>query len=201
MARLTNKESIDGIQQLIRQPIGGSLTSPTRILHGPLFPRRTPLDRANAASRISAYVYGNILILAALIPVTTTEEHVGILIVLGAAVSTFIAHTFAEAVGHSVRDNRTPDLRDRLTTLRDAVPILTSALLPCAVLASAAFGWLTPRTAQIAAEAVMLVRIGGIVLVIERLEGTRPGRSTLIGALLLTAAATSVVLVKIALTH
>ena len=53
----------------------------------------------NARRRISAYIYGNILVLAALIPVTKSQETVGIAIVVGAALSTFLAHVFAESVG------------------------------------------------------------------------------------------------------
>ncbi|MCC3312562.1 hypothetical protein [Nocardia africana] len=171
------------------------------LLHGPLFSRRNPLDRSNAASRISAYVYGNILILAALIPVTTTEEHVGILVVIGTALSTFVAHAFAEGVGQAVRENRALTPRQRWEDLRDSVPILSSAVLPSIILACAAVDWLAPRTAQIVAEVAMLVRIGGIVFVIERLKGARPGRSTIFTALLLTAVATTVVVVKVVLTH
>ncbi|MEU2032471.1 hypothetical protein [Nocardia amamiensis] len=171
------------------------------LLHGPLFSRSIPLDRRNAASRISAYVYGNVLILAALIPVTTSAEQVGILIVLGTAASTFIAHAFAEGVGQSVRQNRPISSRERWTDLRDSVPILSSAVLPCAILAIAGLGWIEPRTAQLLAEVVVLIRIGGIVFVIERLNGARPRRSTIFEALLLAGAATTVVVVKVILTH
>ncbi|PPJ26959.1 hypothetical protein C5E45_22290 [Nocardia nova] len=171
------------------------------LLHGPLFSRRDPLDRNNAASRISAYVYGNILVLAALIPVTTTAEHVGILVVVGTALSTFVAHTFAEGVGQGVRENRPLTPQQRWEELRDSMPILSSAVLPSIILACAAVDWLAPHTAQIVAEVAMLVRIGGIVFVIERLKGARPGRSTVLSALLLTAVATTVVVVKVVLTH
>ncbi|WP_336082223.1 hypothetical protein [Nocardia sp. SSK8] len=171
-----------------------------RFLHGPLF-SRVPLDRRNAASRISAYIYGNILILAALIPVSPSAENVGILVVLGTAASTFVAHTFAENVGRSVRTDQSPTGLERWTDLRDSLPILSSAVLPCVILAAAAFGWLEPRTAQVLAEAVMLIRIGGIVFVIRRLQGVRPDRSTLAAAVLLTCVATTIVAIKVALTH
>ncbi|MFD5176641.1 hypothetical protein ACFWM1_12595 [Nocardia sp. NPDC058379] len=170
------------------------------LLHRPLF-SRVPLDQGNAASRISAYIYGNVLILAALIPVSPSAENVGILVVLGTAVSTFIAHSFAESVGRSVREGAPQTAADRLADLRDSLPILSSAVVPCVVLAAAAFGWLQPRTAQVLAEVVMLVRIAGIVFVIRRLQGRRPDRSTLIGAVALGCAATTVVAVKVVLTH
>lgn len=170
-------------------------------LHGPLFSRRIPLDQENAARRISAYVYGNILILTAMIPLTTSDTVVGILVVLGTSVSTFIAHVFAEGVGHAVRANSELTRAQRMDELRDAVPILSSALLPIVILAGALIGWLQPHIAHIAAEAAMLVRIGGIVFVIERLKGARPSRWTLLAAVLLTAVATAVVVLKVLLTH
>ncbi|MGF0315486.1 hypothetical protein [Nocardia fluminea] len=173
----------------------------SKLLHGPLFFRRVPLDRRNAARRISAYIYGNILILSALIPVAPSHEDVGIAVVLGAAVSTFVAHVFAESVGQSVRQSGAPAAPEPWLDLRDSLPILSSAVLPCAILVAAAIGWLEPRTAQVLAEVAMLVRIGGITFVIRRLEGERPDRSTLLGAFLLSCVATAVVAVKVILTH
>ncbi|MEV0361828.1 hypothetical protein [Nocardia fusca] len=176
-------------------------SDPAGLLHGPLFSARNPLDRDNAASRISAYIYGNILVLTALVPIVTAEKHLGILVVLGTALSTFIAHSFAETVARTVREQHTPTLGDRVRALRNSAPILTSAVLPCAILAAGWLDWLAPRTAQILAELVVLVRIGGIVFVIGRLRGRRPTRATVVTALLLTLAAALVVIVKIALTH
>ncbi|MFC3960787.1 hypothetical protein [Nocardia jiangsuensis] len=171
------------------------------LLHRPLFAGGLPLDRHRAAARISAYVYGNVLILAALIPIPVSPGHVGILIVVGAALSTFVAHAFAESIGQSIRENRTLTSVDRRGELRDSLPILTAALLPCAILACAWLGWLEPRTAQVLAEVTVLVRIGGTAFVVRRLQGRKPHRSTLIQALLVTAAATAVVVVKVFLTH
>ncbi|WP_328391967.1 hypothetical protein [Nocardia sp. NBC_00416] len=174
---------------------------PYALLHGPLFSRRTPLDRGNAASRISAYIYGNILVLTALVPVDATEKHVGIWVVLGTALSTFVAHSFAESVGHRVRERSTPTMADRMRELRNSVPVLSSAVLPCVILATGWVGWLEPRTAQVAAEAAVLVRIGGIVFVIARLKNERPTRGSVVGAVLLTVVGAIIVIVKVALTH
>ncbi|WP_216914182.1 hypothetical protein [Nocardia noduli] len=170
-------------------------------LHRPLFSRDKPLDRKNAAGRISAYIYGNVLVLAALVPVVTTDVHAGILIVLGTALSTFVAHLFAEAVGRSVGEGSIGSRTEQLRGLRNSVPILTSALLPCAILATGLLGWLDHGTAQLVAEIVILLRIGGIVFVIGRLKGERPTRGSVLAALALTAVATTVVVVKVILTH
>ncbi|MEV0355507.1 hypothetical protein AB0H71_05515 [Nocardia sp. NPDC050697] len=171
------------------------------LLHRPLFASGLPLERDRAAARVSAYVYGNVLILAALIPIPVSPGHVGILIVVGVALSTFVAHAFAESIGQGIRENRTLTAADRRAELRDSLPILTAAVLPCAVLACAWLGWLEPRTAQLLAEGTVLARIGGTAFVVRRVEGRRPQRSTLIQALLVTAVATAVVVVKVILTH
>ncbi|MBF6357666.1 hypothetical protein IU449_24480 [Nocardia higoensis] len=176
-------------------------TDAQAILHGPLFSRRVPLHRDNAASRISAYVYGNVLVLAALVPITTSDKHVGILVVLGTSLSTFVAHVFAESVGHSVRRRQKLSRAEKIGELRDSVPILSSAVLPCVILAIGWFGLLEPRTAQILAEIAVLIRIGGIVFVVGRLNGERPSRDWVVAAAALTGVAVTVVIVKILLTH
>lgn len=171
------------------------------MLHGPLFSRSLPLDRSNAASRISAYIYGNILVLAALVPVPAEEKHVGIAIVLGTTLSTFVAHIFAEAVGHSVRQGAQLTAADRWREVRNSVPILSSAVMPCVILMVGWMGWLEPRTAQLLAEVAVLVRIGGIVFVIGRLNRKPPSKGWLMSAAAITLVAVTVVLTKVLLTH
>lgn len=164
-------------------------------------PRREPLPEESISGRISAYIYGNIIVLAALVPLVTAPKHVGIAIVLGASLSTFLAHVFAEAVALSVRTGKQLTRADRLHELRDSVPILTSAVLPCAILATGWLGWLEPSTAQTLAEVTVLTRIASTVFVIQRLLGRRPTTSTVVTALAVALVATIVVVVKIVLTH
>ncbi|RVW05204.1 hypothetical protein [Rhodococcus xishaensis] len=172
------------------------------LLNRPLLSRSVPLDRDNAASRISAYVYGNILILAALIPETASDSDTRIIaVVAGTALSTFVAHAFAEGVGKSVRAGRQLTTVERLAELRDSVPVLSSAVVPVVVLATALLGWLEPSTAQLIAEVTILVRIASMVFVIARLRGERPSGYTLIGAAALAISATAIVVLKLVLTH
>ncbi len=163
--------------------------------------QRHPLSPSSAASRISAYVYGNILVLAALVPITTSPEYVGIAIVLGTALSTFIAHVFAETVAQAVRSGEQLTRSERIEELRDSVPILSSAVLPCLILLTAWIGWLEPRTAHILAEVAVLVRIGSTIFVVRRLQGRRPTTRTVVTAIGLALVATVVVIVKVILTH
>lgn len=155
----------------------------------------------SAAARISAYIYGNILVLAALVPVTTSPQYVGIAIVVGTALSTFIAHAFAESVAQSVRSGERLTHRERLEELRDSVPILSSAVLPSLILVTAWVGWLEPRTAQVLAEVAVLIRIGSTVFVVRRLQNRTPTTVTIAAAVGLALLATVIVVVKIVLTH
>ncbi|MDG3008689.1 hypothetical protein G4X40_00830 [Rhodococcus sp. D2-41] len=151
-----------------------------------------------AAGRISAYVYGNILILAALVPLTLSKsDTAGILIVVGTSFSTFLAHLFAESVGDQVRGS--PEPLSRL--LRDSLPILTSAVIPVLVLVTVWQGWLTPRLGHLLAELYLVVRLAGIPVVITRLRGTRPTGATLFGGLGLVVVALVIVVLKVAFAH
>ena len=116
--------------------------------------------------------------------------------------STFIAHVFAEGVARRVSDGKVEPTRSEvLGHLRDSVPILTSALLPCAILLLGLIGWLEPRTAQLIAEIVILLRIGGTVFVIDRLNNERPSRATLFSSGAVTLVATVIVAIKVVVTH
>ncbi|HEY5855704.1 MAG TPA: hypothetical protein VIW24_17060 [Aldersonia sp.] len=173
-------------------------------LHGPVFARLvrgTPVSRHDAASRISAYIYGNILVLAALVPIPVADKSLGVVVVVVTALSTFVAHSFAEAVGESVRQGTALTAAERWAELRNSVPILSSAVLPSIILACGWIGWLEPRTAQVLAEIAILLRIGGIVFVIGRLRGERPNAATMWGAVVLGVAAIMVVALKLVLTH
>jgi hypothetical protein len=178
------------------------MRSPIRsLLHGPLFSRKTDLEPMHAASRISAYIYGNILILAALVPITPSATGLGLAVVWGTALSTYVAHAFAETVGESVRQHTEMTWELRIAELRDSVPILTSAVLPSVVLLLGIIDVLEPETAQIFAEIVMLARIGGIAFVIDRLRGQRPGTETLVASIFVVVIAVAAVVTKIVLTH
>ena len=163
--------------------------------------RGKPLSPESAANRISAYVYGNILVLAALVPLGITHTYWGIAVVAGVSLSTYIAHVFSHALVQNVHAGRSLTRAERLRLLPDAMPIATSAVLPCLILATAGFHWTEPANIQLIAEIVILVRIAGIVLVVERLQGDRPTGNTVVGAIGIAAIAIAVVVVKVVLTH
>lgn len=162
---------------------------------------RPPLPVEDYASRISAYVYGNILVLAALLPLNTASVvHAG-LVVIGTSISTFIAHAFAESVGRSARSGRPLTPVERIQELRDSVPVLTSGLVPAAVVGLGGLGWLELSTALLIAEIWVVTRIAGTSYVITRLRGERPNRGTLATSIVLTVVAVVIVVIKVLLTH
>ena len=173
------------------------------MLHRPLLSRVHPLEPSNAASRISAYVYGNILVLAALIPLSFHEEHTfqGVAIVLGTAISTFIAHAFAEAVGQTVRTGNHLSRAEQMAELRNSVPVLSAAILPATLLLIGWWGLLDPQLGQLLAEITVIARIASTNYVVGRLRGEKPTRGTFLGSIALAAAATVIVAIKIVLTH
>ncbi|TQF66007.1 hypothetical protein FK531_19240 [Rhodococcus spelaei] len=163
--------------------------------------KRTAIDPENYASRISAYVYGNILVLAALLPLNNTSvAHAG-LVVIGTSISTFVAHAFAESVGRSARAGRALTTVERIQELRDSVPVLTSGLIPAAVVGMGGLGWIDLDIALLLAEIWVVTRIAGITYVITRMRGERPNRGTLIASIALAAVAVAIVAIKLLLTH
>lgn len=153
------------------------------------------------ASRISAYIYGNILVLAALIPVTESHDRFGIAVIVGAALTTFIAHYFAELVGRAVREGKVATHEARMAELRDSLPILTAAVIPSLILALAVFGLLEARTAQLIAELFMVLRIATISYVIRRIRKEKVTSGTHWAALALGVLALVIVALKVVWGH
>jgi hypothetical protein len=112
--------------------------------------------------RISAFIYGNILVLSALILLSpqglqTTRNFV---YVLGVGFSTFIAHVVSDLFAHLLRHPDGKGLSAKLEDdLRDALPIATSAILPTIFLVAAWLGWLEAELAWAIAIGVTLLRL------------------------------------------
>lgn len=149
-----------------------SETSPAQ---RPLWARRHPLEAADAARRTTAYVYGNVLVLAALAVVTPADVTTGrgFWLVLGTAVSTFVAHVFAEAMGDQVKHPEPITARTVLQLARESFPVLTSGVLPAVILLVGWWGWLEPDPVVLLADAVVLLRIAGTGVVVARLRNER----------------------------
>ncbi|MCE0538063.1 hypothetical protein LWF15_21445 [Kineosporia rhizophila] len=180
-------------------------TPEQRPVFGPLsrqFPADQPLDEDRARSRISAYVYGNILVLAAVIGTVGAHDHdKSWLVVLAAVLTTYIAHIFAHNVGE--RLGRTPrehagHLRQEI---RDAVPILSSGVAPTLIFAGLALHRFDPLAAEIAAAGLVILRLAATGLAVERLSGRRTSAATLWSGIGIAVTGAVIALIKVKLSH
>lgn len=158
---------------------------------------------AHAASRISAFVYGNILVMAALIALHPQDLAApkAIAYVAGTGFSTFLAHVLAELVGMRVETDRRPTLQDLRHELRDSVPIVSSATFPLLMMAATLLGWLDPSVALPAAIGVTVLRLGGLGFVVGRLRRHRLSARTFVGGVLLAVFCLGAAILKAWLTH
>ena len=169
----------------------------------PLLARKHPLAIEVAADRTTAYVYGNILVLAAmvaLVPADAASSH-AVLIVMGTAISTFVAHVFAEAMGAQVRRTESPTAGSVLAGARESFPILTSGVLPSIILLFGLWDLLSTGLALTLAELVVLFRIAGTGVVVARLRNERSSLKIILIGIGAAVVGGLVSLLKVYLTH
>jgi hypothetical protein len=163
--------------------------------------RTRDLPRRRAARRIESYVYGNVLVLAAIITAGTAEVASGrtALIALGTAASTFVAHLLAMSVGHQAEAEAEQEpFRE---AARDGLPMATSGVLPGIALIAGWFGWLDPDVGWWIAVGIIGVRFLTLGSVVSYLKGEpSTWRNVLIG-LGLAVAGLLVAVLKNVLTH
>lgn len=159
-------------------------------------------DYETAASRASAFVYGNILVLAAMIALTPERAagFAGVAIVLGTGVSTLVAHLVGEAVAEQIRADKEPSWPRLGRHARNSAPIASSAAIPAALLAVGWIGLLPAAPALAAAQAATIGRVGLLGAVIGHYHGERSVRAILSGLALALICAV-VAAVKWILTH
>ena len=168
--------------------------------------RKDDLPRERAASRLTAYVYGNIIVLATLLGLVHAGENPGegAIVVLATGGTTLLAHLIADAVGHSTRAADRPERTAHLTflhELRDAVPIASAASIPAAILGVAALGVIDGETAQTIAEVVIIVRLAGMGFTIQRIRGEKPSFRTFAAGIGLALVGVAISLLKANLGH
>ena len=137
--------------------------------------RARHLAPADASARTSAYVYGNIIAFAALVPqdAHAAENLHALSVTAGAAVTTFLAHLLAELVGSGAADEKDPAASVLRREFTNSIPVVTTAAVPCVLLAASAAGLMPGGWALMTAQVYLLVRIALVGLVIERLRATR----------------------------
>lgn len=155
--------------------------------------------------RVSAYVYGNILVLAALATATphTVETGHAVVVVLATTGTTYLAHVLAHVVAHQIGADPAEHggaLPDR-HSLRDAVPIFSSGSVPALILLVAWLGDLSESGAILVATAAVVLRLAGLGVVTSRLAGRRSRLGDLWTGLVLAVLSGVVVVLKVVLTH
>lgn len=157
------------------------------------FDLRHPLPPQDAQHRITAYIYGNLVVLAALIPINSHEvSSKDVVTVLGITVTTFLVHVFADVVISTwSKDN----IR---RAAQDSVPILTSGVLP-ALLVSAALLGAPTLVALLLAEILLVLRLASLGVVMARLQSRPPSAGPVWSGIGLAAVALGIVLIQAAL--
>ena len=114
-------------------------------------------------ARVTAYIYGNILVLGTLAELSDADVEDGraVVKVTVVTVTTFLAHVLASTVAERV--DRTPeDHREHASQhLADAVPILVSGIAPCLVLALGQWELVDLPYALALATLIPVVRLAG----------------------------------------
>ncbi len=161
------------------------------------------LPRENVASRVSAYVYGNVLVMAALIALHPDELRgpTGVLSVLGVGVSTYVAHAVGEAVGLRVRQGRSLDATALRQEIRDALPIVTTAAAPAALLVLAWAELVDAAVVLVLALALVDLRLALLGSVVARVSGERSSARVFLGGVVLAVIAAAAAALKWQLTH
>lgn len=124
--------------------------------------RRLPPERL--AERVSAAVYGTVLVLAAvpLIDVADVASGAGWGLVSGVGAATWVAHLFAEVVGDGLRHGAAHDRAEIRRAMADGLPILLAAVVPALMLFLGRVDVVGSRGALWAALAVALAQLAGV---------------------------------------
>jgi hypothetical protein len=159
------------------------------------FDRRTPLPSEVGQHRTTAFIYGNILVLAAVVQVSLHPiTGRSVVTVLATAVTTFLAHVFADVI------TSTWSWGTVRHAARDSGPILTSGIIPAALLLLALFGF-SSSAAVLLSELLLVARIAAVGIVVARLRTEPTSLSTVLAGIALALLALIIVVTKAVLTH
>lgn len=161
------------------------------------------LDLHDASQRISAYVYGNLLVLAALITLHAEayQSLHAFLVIIGTGATTYLAHCVADIQALKLLHGKELNSKIIKHELRNATPILSSATIPafCALLSY--FGALEANLATAIAEGTIILRLVFNGYVISRYRQEKIKFSTFGSGIGLAFIAIAVAILKNVLTH
>lgn len=174
-----------------------------RLPHWMLARRGAALPIERVRSRIAAYVYGTILVLAALATQSreSIQEGTAAIAVGATTATTVLAHLVAHAVAQQLgRDAKSRRLHLR-EEARDILPILTAGLVPFVMMLLAWAGVLDTRAAQLIGGGWLTLLLLLLGVGTTRVTGVRTTRSALWAGVSLAAVSAVVVALKATLLH
>lgn len=154
--------------------------------------------------RVSAFIYGNVLVLSALLVLSPEDAGStrGFVYVLGIGISTYIAHVASDLFAHLLRHPDGQGLSARLPSdLRDAIPIASSAFVPTLVLLAAWLGWIEPNRAWLIAFGATVIRLSLLGPVSAWMARKPFSLWPLVAGILLALAIVDIALLKALLVH
>jgi hypothetical protein len=157
----------------------------------------------DAANRVSAYVYGNVLVMATLISLRPEELRgpTGVLTVLGVGLSTVVAHLVGHGVGRRILHGRSIRRVEVRREIRDTRPIGMAATVPAVFLVPAWAGWMDPRLSLALALGVSGLRLALLGSAVEWFSGERSSSRLFLAGAGLAAVAALAAALKWQLTH
>lgn len=161
------------------------------------------LDLHDAAHRTSAFIYGNILVLAALIVISPEQIETGyaLPVVLGTGLSTYLAHCVAEQQEIHVLHGRKVNPRVLKRAFRNALPVLSSTAIPTVILSLGYWKLTSVDTAWTLANTLIIIRLLFNGIIVARYREEKITLRAILSGLVLAIAATAVALLKGYLTH
>ncbi len=164
---------------------------------------RPRLPESRIRSRISAYVYGDVLVLAALLALEP-EHHVSwpsVLTIVGTTMTTYVAHVVSDAIGERIGRTDVETAGHLRAELRDAAPIAVAGLVPAIVVAAAALHLLPPEAAQAIAATAVLLRLAAVGAVTSHLTGRSAPLSTVLSGISIATLGAAIAVIKAVLAH
>ncbi|GAB6901050.1 hypothetical protein [Kineosporia succinea] len=172
---------------------------------GPLsrqFPAGRPVNQEQARSRLSAYVYGNVLVLAAVVGTIGADDHShSWIVVLATVLTTYAAHVLAHDIGERVGLDPQEHAVGLRQEMRDAVPIISSGVAPALIFAGLALHRFDPLAAEVAAVGLVVLRLAGTGIAVERLSGRRVSGATLWSGVGVAVVGVVIALAKVQFSH
>ena len=159
------------------------------------------LDRARI--RVSAYVYGNILVLTAVAGVGPASilDWSALFVVAGTTVTTFLAHILANTIGQQLeRTGEEAQLHIR-DEVRDSLPIASSGSVPALMMLLGAVGIVPPLWAQLIAALIIVGRLAFLGILVEKMTARKSTFGTLWSGVVLAGLSVIIVGAKILVTH